>query len=248
MVKRRSRKKNKTLKRNNKSKRRTNKRYKKKMRGGMEAAAATPESPGSFLCPITKQIMVDPVIDPEGNTYEKTAIEEWLTTSQTSPMTRNRLTLQNLVENRALKDTIDLYNSGGLVLGGGGAQADVLQVDEAILERLSAEKRTTYEFWSRGGDLKKLYRVQPYQIGEDSKTTVPLWDDNGKWIRDIKENEIFILHTGPENISIKDLHPKRGVRPDCVCAKVDVIQFIERECLSGWFNLYELGYMVGVRK
>ena len=67
MVKRISRKRtrrNKTLRRNNKtpcrnnkSKRRTNKRYKKKMRGGMEAAATTPESevraeelPDNFIC------------------------------------------------------------------------------------------------------------------------------------------------------------------------------------------------------
>jgi len=31
--------------------------------------------PKGFYCPITKTLMVDPVIDPEGNTYERSAIE-----------------------------------------------------------------------------------------------------------------------------------------------------------------------------
>jgi len=35
--------------------------------------------------------MVDPVIDPEGNTYERSAIEDWLSKNQTSPITRNPL-------------------------------------------------------------------------------------------------------------------------------------------------------------
>ena len=36
------------------------------------------------LCPITLEPMTEPVIDPEGNTYEKSAIEEWLLSNNTS--------------------------------------------------------------------------------------------------------------------------------------------------------------------
>lgn len=51
--------------------------------------------------------MTDPVIDPEGNTYEREAIEKWLSDNNTSPVTRNPLTVQQLVPNRTLKRMID---------------------------------------------------------------------------------------------------------------------------------------------
>jgi hypothetical protein len=60
-----------------------------------------------FCCPITGEVMIDPVIDNEGNSYEKLAIEHWLRRDQTSPITRNRLTLEDLRPNRILKDVIE---------------------------------------------------------------------------------------------------------------------------------------------
>lgn len=54
-----------------------------------------PAVPHSFICPLTQDIMKDPVIDPEGNSYEREAILEWLnrdgTGVGTSPVTRRRL-------------------------------------------------------------------------------------------------------------------------------------------------------------
>ena len=55
-----------------------------------------------FICPITHQVMRDPVQDSDGYTYEREAIESWLRINQTSPMTRNRMTKTDLVPNRAL--------------------------------------------------------------------------------------------------------------------------------------------------
>jgi hypothetical protein len=65
--------------------------------------------PKSFLCPITGEIMLDPVMDPEGNSYERSAIEEWLGKSRTSPVTRTHLIASSLMPNRALKDAIQAY-------------------------------------------------------------------------------------------------------------------------------------------
>ena len=50
--------------------------------------------------------MVDPVIDTEGNSYERDAIERWLQTNSTSPVTRNPLRRQDLRENLGIRDTI----------------------------------------------------------------------------------------------------------------------------------------------
>jgi len=50
--------------------------------------------------------MVDPVIDVEGNSYERDAIERWLQTNSTSPVTRNPLRRQDLRENLGIRETI----------------------------------------------------------------------------------------------------------------------------------------------
>jgi hypothetical protein len=54
-----------------------------------------------YLCPITRQIMVEPVVDALGNTYDKEAIQDWLKTKQknTSPKTNQELPNKNLTPN-----------------------------------------------------------------------------------------------------------------------------------------------------
>ena len=68
--------------------------------------------PYSLKCCITHEIMQDPVVDPDGNSYEKTAIEKWLQTNSTSPITRSPLTLSDLTPNRALKNVIEQFLTG----------------------------------------------------------------------------------------------------------------------------------------
>ncbi|CAF4232135.1 unnamed protein product, partial [Rotaria socialis] len=63
----------------------------------------------TFICPITHELMVDPVIDGDGNSYERGAIEDWLQRNGTSPITRVPLLASDLRPNRALKTAIDEY-------------------------------------------------------------------------------------------------------------------------------------------
>lgn len=60
-----------------------------------------------LICPITLVAMTDPVIDPEGNTYERDAIERWVGENGKSPLTNSHLTLDQLHPNRAIKRIID---------------------------------------------------------------------------------------------------------------------------------------------
>ena len=53
------------------------------------------------------RVAADPVMDPEGNSYERSAIEDWLRRNATSPVTRSPLTPQQLAPNRALRDAIE---------------------------------------------------------------------------------------------------------------------------------------------
>jgi hypothetical protein len=65
--------------------------------------------PESFQCPITQDIMRDPVICPDGYTYEKSAIVLHLRSSSLSPMTRQAINSHELIPNRALKDAIEAW-------------------------------------------------------------------------------------------------------------------------------------------
>lgn len=67
------------------------------------------DPPDSFICPITQDIMKDPVIDKYGHTYEKNAIEQWIQTNNTSPITRQPLNLADIIPNRSLKQSIEAW-------------------------------------------------------------------------------------------------------------------------------------------
>jgi hypothetical protein len=61
--------------------------------------------PDEFKCPITLDVMKDPVLCEDGYTYEKSAI--LATRNSLSPMTRQLINKNNLIPNRALKNIID---------------------------------------------------------------------------------------------------------------------------------------------
>jgi len=68
-------------------------------------------SMGIPICPITQEAMIDPVIDHEGHSYERTAILSWIAENNNSPITRNPLSNDDLKPNRALFDIIKFMNS-----------------------------------------------------------------------------------------------------------------------------------------
>lgn len=62
--------------------------------------------PKNFYCPITYQLMTDPVIDNEGHSYERSAILESLKLKKWSPITKEPLMESDLRSNITLKDAI----------------------------------------------------------------------------------------------------------------------------------------------
>ena len=67
-------------------------------RGAAGASVAT-KVLNEYTCPITAEIMTDPVSTLDGFTYERTAITEWLRTNDTSPSTGAKLESKRLVPN-----------------------------------------------------------------------------------------------------------------------------------------------------
>ena len=61
--------------------------------------------PPECYCPVTLQVMTDPVIASDGTTYERSAIERCMAMNGLSPITRQPIT--SLVVNRAVKNIIE---------------------------------------------------------------------------------------------------------------------------------------------
>lgn len=87
----------------------------------------------AIFCPITMEVFDEPVIDNEGNTYEKNAIEKWMMDNDnSSPLTRNPIT--SLVPNRSLKSSIEWFvETGASIKVSSDEDYDDLMVDHNVL-------------------------------------------------------------------------------------------------------------------
>ena len=67
--------------------------------------------PNEWFCPITVQLMINPVIGSDGHTYEKDAIEKWLSNNNSSPITKAPMFISQLIPNIALRNTIQEFTA-----------------------------------------------------------------------------------------------------------------------------------------
>ena len=65
--------------------------------------------PNELLCPITEELFFDPVMTCDGQTYERKAIEYWLQSHDTSPVTNIKLQSKNLIPNLIIKKLVKEY-------------------------------------------------------------------------------------------------------------------------------------------
>ena len=66
--------------------------------------------PRDYYCPITHEVMQDPVVTADGQSYERSAIQQWFDMGhRTSPATNARLPHMTLTPNRILKSLIQAH-------------------------------------------------------------------------------------------------------------------------------------------
>ena len=66
--------------------------------------------PKEYTCPISMELMVDPVVAQDGLTYERESIARWFSTGKTrSPVTNAELPDQTLIQNHAVRGMIEAY-------------------------------------------------------------------------------------------------------------------------------------------
>jgi Flp pilus assembly protein TadD len=63
------------------------------------------------MCPITLELMEDPVVAPSGHSFERASIEEHLELSPTNPMTGEPLSRDQLIPNRNLRDSAQHFKA-----------------------------------------------------------------------------------------------------------------------------------------
>ena len=67
-------------------------------------------APDALCCPISMEIMRDPVISADGHTYERAEIESWFANNRTSPKTGAVLPHCSLIPNHAVKAMISDFH------------------------------------------------------------------------------------------------------------------------------------------
>ena len=65
------------------------------------------ERPDSHYCPISQEVMRDPVMAPDGHSYERAMLEKWLRVKRTSPLTQQPVPIgAHMPRNHALRKAI----------------------------------------------------------------------------------------------------------------------------------------------
>lgn len=136
-----------------------------------------PQYPESFYCPLTHELMIEPVVDPEGNSYERSAIVTWLLKNPSSPITRSQLRIQDLVPNRALQDAISYATtSQRQVLFESHAESQLLTVSDQnnddINNKISALNISLYETEDDTTDVYALVSVKTEEIASRSPVDI----------------------------------------------------------------------------
>jgi hypothetical protein len=72
---------------------------------------AIPYVPNYFMCPLTLDILWDPVITPSGYSYERKAISEFIRKYGIDPFTKNHLKENDLIPNIQLKEAVSHYRT-----------------------------------------------------------------------------------------------------------------------------------------
>jgi hypothetical protein len=101
--------------------------------------------PSLFICPITLQVMVDPLMTRTGLNFERAAIFSWLDRGSGScPLTRKPLTASDLITNRRLKTRIRIWRANN-------------GIPEPTEEEMAAVKCKFVGFLKISGDKKDEY-------------------------------------------------------------------------------------------
>ena len=69
-------------------------------------------APSEYICPLTLEVMQEPLLTRWGHNFERSALLQWLQLHDCCPLTRNCMTIKDVIANRALKERIAVWQQG----------------------------------------------------------------------------------------------------------------------------------------
>lgn len=117
-------------------------------------------SENHLICPITLEIMEDPVMASDGITYERRAIKEWLLQKGTSPVTREPIT-NVFILNRIAKALINEYKNAPRIVEMVNLQSKLDEYIKNPPEGVQQEERIALATW-----LKSVIDMAPENVIE----------------------------------------------------------------------------------
>lgn len=112
--------------------------------------------PKAFMCPITKEVLQDPVLTVDGHVYERDAIEQWFRWNRTSPMTGCHLQATGVLPEEPLRRAVEEFlewhsEAAGEDARRAAATGAATESEACILEKLQGEQM-------RVGQLQEIVR------------------------------------------------------------------------------------------
>ncbi|XP_027163774.1 U-box domain-containing protein 44-like [Coffea eugenioides] len=107
----------------------------------------------AFCCPITKEVMKDPVETPSGHTFERSAIEKWLAEKNFCPLTSTPLDTSMLRPNKTLRQSIEEWRDRNTMITIASMKSRLSSEEEGeVLDCLQelkdlCEKREIHREW-----------------------------------------------------------------------------------------------------
>ncbi|KAL9332908.1 hypothetical protein Peur_073047 [Populus x canadensis] len=185
--------------------------------------------PHEFLCPITLEIMVDPVIVATGQTYERESIQKWLNSKhRTCPKTGQTLGHLSLASNFALRNLIQEWcekNNYELpkkdaCLGSDGISAELKEEISSLVQNLSS-----CEFEVRREAIKKIRMLA--KENPDNRILIANYGGIPPLVQllsyqdpNIQEHTVTALL----NLSIDETNKKLVAREGAIPAIVEILQ------------------------
>ncbi|XP_059458550.1 U-box domain-containing protein 43-like isoform X2 [Corylus avellana] len=107
----------------------------------------------SFYCPITRDVMMDPVETSSGQTFERSAIEKWFSDGNKScPLTMNSLDTSVLRPNKTLRQSIEEWKDRNTMIAIASIKQKLMSKEEDALHSLEqlldlCEQRDLHREW-----------------------------------------------------------------------------------------------------
>jgi len=121
-----------------------------------------------FICPITREVMTDPVVTRSGHSYERGAIERYMrsTREPKDPLSRKRLVASEIYPNFVLKKVLDSYNKHIAAAGTNKFYGIVTPGSQLGGGKKSRRKRTKRRRTTGGKKSRKLRKHRTLKGGK----------------------------------------------------------------------------------